>query len=123
MLLILAGFILLGGFCWMKRGELYNDVENRKAHENNITYLTIGACVSWALAFIYACFMCCCWSNISLGASIMEAASAFVSSNLRIIWVPVTAYFICIPFLAYWVVSCAYLWSIGDVEFKPNSFF
>lgn len=67
--------------------------------------------------------MCCCWSNISLGASIMEAASDFVAGNLRILLLPIAAYFVCIPFIAYWFVSAVFLWSIGEVKWKQNSFF
>jgi len=78
--------------------------------------------VSWALAFLYMCFMCCCWSNISLGATIMECASEFVSSNFRIIALPIVAYIFSFLFLVYWVVTAVFVYSIGTPEFKNNSF-
>ena len=65
--------------------------------------------------------MCCCWKNISLGASIMEAASEFVSQNLRIIFLPIIGYCICVPFIIYWIYTAVYLYSIGEPEFKENS--
>lgn len=77
----------------------------------------IGAIVSWVVAAIYFCFICCCWKNISLGASIMEAASDFVSSNLRIVLLPVMAYIVSFIFLMYWVFTAMHLYSIGEPEF------
>jgi len=74
MVIILAFFILMGGFCFIKRGDYDPELE-----KDNYNYALIGAIVSWVLAGIYLCFILCCWKNISLGASIMEAASAFVS--------------------------------------------
>jgi len=74
MLIILIAFILLGGWCWIKKSE-YDPVLEKK----NSNYAMAGAIISWVIGLIYLCFMCCCWKNISLGASIMEASSAFVS--------------------------------------------
>lgn len=112
MVAILVAFILLGGWAWMKKDD-YDPV----AEKENYDYATYGAYVAWGFAVVYFFFICCCWKNISLGASIMEAASEFVSSNLRIITLPVIAYTICIPFMVYWVVSATYIYSIGEVEF------
>lgn len=80
-----------------------------------------GAIGSWVIGFIYLVFICCCWKNIALGAAIMESASEFVSSNLRIILLPVIAYIVCVPFFAYWVVTAVHLYSIGEPEFEDNS--
>lgn len=74
MVLILALFVLFGFWSFMKRSD-YDPTTQKK----NYDYATAGAGVGWGLAFLYACFMCCCWKNISLGASIMEAASDFVA--------------------------------------------
>jgi choline transporter-like protein 2/4/5 len=77
----------------------------------------IGAVVSWVIAALYLCFIGCCWKNISLGASIMEAASDFVSSNLRIVLLPVIAYIISFIFLLFWVFAAMYLYSVGEPEY------
>ena len=81
-----------------------------------------GSLVSWAIGAIYMVVVCCCWKNIALGASIMECSSQFVSSNLRIMLLPVTCYIICMPFIAYWLITAIHLFSIGTPEFKANSF-
>lgn len=97
----------------MKRAE-YDPVTQKKNHD----YATVGAGVAWAIAVIYFCFMCCCWRNISLGATIMEAASEFVSGNLRIVALPLISYVISLAFFAYWTVTAVYVYSIGTVEWK-----
>jgi len=117
MVLILICFILLGGWSWMKRAE-YDPIKQKK----NYDYATVGAGVSWAIAVIYFCFMCCCWKNISLGATIMEAASEFVSGNLRIVLLPLVSYVFSLLFFAYWTVTAVYVYSIGTTEFKNDSF-
>ena len=117
MLLILICLVLLGGWSWLQKDK-YDPVQE----EENYMYAQIGAYVAWAIAAIYLCFMCCCWSNISLGASIMEAASDFVSSNLRIVLLPVISYACSIVFFAFWIVVAVHLYSIGEVEFERNSF-
>jgi len=52
----------------------------------------------------------------------MECASDFVSGNLRVLWLPITSYLVCVPFVLYWIVTAVFLYSIGKPEFKANSF-
>mmetsp|Transcript_14788 Transcript_14788/g.25160 ORF Transcript_14788/g.25160 Transcript_14788/m.25160 type:complete len:151 (+) Transcript_14788:590-1042(+) len=115
MLLILAMFILLGAWSWMQKDEYDETSDDYK-------YAQVGAYVAWGISFVYLCFICCCWKNISLGASIMEAASDFVSQNLRIVLLPIFSYLVCLPFIAYWVVTAVYLYSIGEPEYQELSF-
>jgi len=61
--------------------------------------------------------MLCCWDNISLGASIMEASSDFVTSNIRIVFLPIIAYIISLVFFAYWAVTAVYLYGVGEVTY------
>jgi len=74
MVLILILFVLIGSWSFAKRAD-YDPTTQKK----NFDAATAGAAVAWVAAALYALFMCCCWKNISLGASIMEAASAFVT--------------------------------------------
>jgi len=116
MLLILIGFILLGGWCWLKKDEYDQEIQ-----ADNYNTAMVGAIVAWSIGGIYLCFIICCWKNISLGASIMEAASTFVTSNLRILWLPVLSYIVCVPYVIYWVVTAVFLYSIGDPFFNAGS--
>lgn len=117
MLLILILFLLAGAWSWMKKDD-YDPV----IAENNHNYCKYGAFAAWGIAGIYLIFICCCWKNISLGASIMEAAADFVTSTIRVIWLPIGGYALCVPYLCYWVVSAAFLYSVGEPYFKDMSF-
>jgi len=116
MVLILVFFILLGGWSWIQRSK-YDPI----TEEKNYQYATAGAAVSWTFAAIYLCFMCCCWSKIALGASIMECASVFVSQNLRVVLLPILMYVFVAIFFVYWITTAVYLYSIGEPEFDAGS--
>ena len=115
MVLILVMFVLIGAWSFTKRAD-YDPVKQK----SNFDAATAGAAIAWTVAGIYALFMCCCWHNIALSASIMEAASDFVTSNVRIIFLPVAAYFISFAFFAYWIITAIYLYGIGTVTFDAN---
>lgn len=51
----------------------------------------------------------------------MEASSSFVKSNLRVLWLPILSYLVCVPFVCYWVVTAVYLYSIGEPEFDQSN--
>lgn len=74
MLIILIGFILLGGWMWLKKADYDQELQ-----KENYQYCFYGAIVSWVIGAVYLGFICCCWKNIALGASIMECASEFVA--------------------------------------------
>jgi len=92
------------------------DKYDPELEKENYTYALAGMGISWGLAFLYLCFVCCCWSNIALGASIMECASEFVTANLRVSFLPLVAYLLCIPLFVFWVIAMVYLYTMGDVE-------
>lgn len=48
----------------------------------------------------------------------MEAASDFVTSNMRVIFLPILAYVVSLGFFAYWAVTAVYLYGIGDVTYN-----
>ena len=110
MLLIFIFFVGLGGYCYVHMADYEPDSDNYK-------FTMAGAYVSWAICLIYALFVCCCWKNISLGASIMECASEFVSQNLRIVLLPVFAYAVVIPVFIIWTYCAVHLYSIGEAKF------
>jgi len=45
----------------------------------------------------------------------MEAASKFVTDNIRIVLLPIVAYILSMVFFAYWAVTAVYLYGVGDV--------
>ena len=115
MILIFVIFFLLGLWSFKKR-EDYNPITQKRSYN----YAIGGAFVAWGIGAIFMCFMMCCRRNIRLGASIMECASYFVTSNFRIIFLPVLVYLISIIFFAYWIITCVYLYGIGTPVYDAN---
>lgn len=66
--------VLAGYYVYLKREDYEPGTANNR-HAFGAAYAI------WVITFIYTIFVCCQWNNIALGASIMEAASDFVSSN------------------------------------------
>jgi hypothetical protein len=72
MIIIFVAFALLGAYCYIHMGDYEKGSDNYKM-------TMAGAYVAWAIGICYMVCVCCCWKNISLGATIMECASDFVS--------------------------------------------
>mmetsp|Transcript_29339 Transcript_29339/g.44209 ORF Transcript_29339/g.44209 Transcript_29339/m.44209 type:complete len:428 (+) Transcript_29339:627-1910(+) len=109
--------LMVGYFAWLKQDDYQLEEEAQ-----NKQFAKGIAILIWVLTAIYTLFVCCQWSNIALGASIMEAAGEFVSSNSHIGLLPIVTYILCIPVAAWWAASAVYLYSIGTVKYEDSSF-
>ena len=69
----------------------------------------------WILAGIYFLILMCCCSRIRLGIAIIEATSQFVASKFSIFFVPVFFFLIIMVWVAYWIISAVYVYSVGEV--------
>lgn len=114
LLLILVLFLALGGFCFLKARDEF-DVDTRNG-------LYAGAVILWIFSLLYMVFLCCQWKNITLGASILQAASDFLTSNSRIVLVPVVIYVLMIPVLTIWLFSTIHIASMGTPVYVPDSY-
>lgn len=52
----------------------------------------------------------------------MEAASDFISKNLRVMLLPVLAYCFSMAFFVLWMFAAVHVYSVGTSEYKKNSF-
>jgi hypothetical protein len=95
-------------------------MENKDSNE--YTAAVAGSYVIWIIVALYTCFIVCNWNNISLGASIMETASEFVTENKGIVQQPIIAYAICLPIIFWWTFSAVFIYSMGTPIFEENSF-
>lgn len=86
-------------------------------------YSMAAGIVFGVLTLLYVIFLCCNWTNISIGADIMGAAGDFLSSNSRIAFVPVICYIICLPVVAWYAVTNVYMYSMGDPKFVEGQMF
>ena len=110
--------LLAGGWVFMMKDN-FTPIEGKM---NNYQYCFIGAILIWITTALYTLFVCCEWKNIKLGAAILSCSSEYMSSNNRIILVPIITYIALIPITAIWVYSSVYLMSIGTPSYEPNSF-
>jgi hypothetical protein len=62
------------------------------------------------------------WSAISLGASVMETASDYISDNRIISVFPFLAYLVCAPVMLWWTVTAIYIYGLGTPVFVEKSF-
>jgi hypothetical protein len=51
----------------------------------------------------------------------MEAASEFVSHNVRILSLPVLSYLAAVIFFLLWVFTAAFIYSMGTATYNPYS--
>lgn len=82
-----------------------------------------GCIVAGVLTLLYTLFLCWQWKNIAIGASIMEAAGDFVSSNSRIALLPIFAYLACLPVVFWFALTNLFLYSMGEPEYIPGNMF
>jgi len=85
--------------------------------ENNYKYAMIGAIVTWSITGLYLMCILCLYKDIALGAGIAVAASEYLSSNSRIIFLPICTYILTVPVCALWAVTSTYLMTMGTPEF------
>lgn len=74
------------------------------------------------LTVLYMGLVCCMWSAISLGASVLETASDYISDNRAITGLPFLAYLICFPVTLWYVVTAIYIYGLGTPKFVENAF-
>ena len=109
-------FGVLGGlFLFMQKEEYPKE-------SDSYYYMIGGAITVWVITAIYMCIICCQWSNIALGASVMEAAGEFVASNPRIGILPILTYISFAPIIVWWLFTTVFLYSIGTPVFEENEF-
>lgn len=75
------------------------------------------------LTVCYMILVCCMWSAISLGASVMETASDFIGENKKVVFLPFFAYLMCLPILVWWTVTSIFIYGLGTPEFNPEGSF
>jgi len=53
----------------------------------------------------------------------MEAASDFVTSNMKILILPIIAYLVSICIFVVWLYSAVYIYTVGEAEYRKGQFF
>ena len=74
------------------------------------------------MALFLICLVICQWKNIRLGAAVLQTSSDFMSSNQRLILLPLINYFLMVPIVGAWLAFMAFLGSIGTPQYSENSY-
>lgn len=114
LILLMGG--LITGWCAMRMQKFPPESDDYK-------YSMAGAIVSGVVTLLYFIFLCCNCTNIKIGADIMSAAGEFVSSNSRIVFVPLVCYLVCLPIVAWYAAVNVYLYSTGEPVYKQGQMF
>lgn len=51
----------------------------------------------------------------------MQTTADYINQTPKIFLVPITFFFLIIIWMAYWIVSAIWIWSVGDVNRRPDS--
>ena len=86
------------------------------------TALAIGI-IAAVVTLIYMICLCCLWSAISLGASVIEACSDFLGANTRLGVVPIVTFVMYIPIFVWWIFGSVYIYGTGQVTYTPGDAF
>ena len=83
-------------------------------------YVKYAAYGIWGVAALYLCCVCCCWNTIRIGIAVYQTTAAYVMSNLRIYLLPIFSYIFAGVWLAIWMVSAIFVFSVGEPTPRPG---
>jgi hypothetical protein len=107
-IVMILGLLIGGGFYVFFLGSTYEAGDQTRNAMHGMGILL------WIISGLYFLILCCCWSRIKLGASIIEAASDFVANTPSIFFVPLLFFFIVGIWVVFWVISAVFVYSVGD---------
>ena len=101
-------FILLSGVYVYGQASKYE--EGTDYHD----WMKYAAYTIWGIGALYAICICCCWRAIRIGIAVYRTTAEYVSKNLRIYLLPLLTYLVAGCWLAVWLVSAIYVFSVGE---------
>ena len=96
-----------GAYCFVQSGNYDED-------HDYYTWLKYAAYVIWGVGALFLCCICCCWTAIRIGIAVYKTTAQYIASNLRIFLIPFVTYIVCIVWLAAWLISFIFVFSIGE---------
>jgi hypothetical protein len=112
---LIFGFAFAGWNIWKYTQALPGSTDAKTA-------LYIGI-IAGVVTLIYLICLCCMWSAIALGASVIEACSDFVGSTTRLGLVPTITFLCYIPIFCWWVIGSVFVYATGTFKYKPGDAF
>jgi hypothetical protein len=77
------------------------------------------AAADFIITAIYVLAILCLWKSLQVALTVIEAASHFVGSNMRVIFVPVVFFAINLTVFVAWATALVYVYSVGDIDNGP----
>lgn len=109
---VLSGFlVLIGGAIY-----LYYTASRYKSDDDAKNWVLYSSYFSFGLAGAYLLVLLCCCNKIRLGIAIMRTAADFIRDTYRVFLVPIFFFFAIAIWMAYWIVSIVFIWSVGDIK-------
>lgn len=113
-LIILAGYLV-----YNKSQEMQDDIDEQggvasEEDEDNQKYVLYLSYAIFALAGIYFIVMLCLCSRIRLAIAIFQVTSDFMRDTPSIFLVPIIFLIIGVIFLAIWIVSAVFIFTVGE---------
>ena len=116
----LAALIAFGVFNWLRYKELLKESnfnqEVADSHKNT-------AIVFWVLAGVFLLLILCLISRIKLAVKMIQAAADFITDEKVVLFSPIIFALITFAFIAYWIISFAYVFSVGTLRYDPGDIF
>jgi len=112
----LAFFVLLaviGYFFYAKSVETVNDGDK-------LNYQVL-AVIFWVIDFILILVILCIYDDIQLALTVIETSGHFVCSNMTVLFVPIVTIVVTVGFLAYWIATVVFIYSMGEFNDKEYS--
>lgn len=115
-LALFCGLTTLGFLFHIK----YTGIMNDSDPSNDSDFYKYLAIASWSSAGILALMVCCMWSRIMLAIRIIQAAADFVTDYQRLLMVPVINTLAVFVYLTIWVITGAYIFSVGEAVYQEG---
>ncbi len=79
-------------------------------------FMKYGAYIIWGIAALYLIIIFCLCSRIRLGVAITKVTAKFIGQTKSVFLMPPIFMAIVILWVAYWVASAVFIFSVGYVE-------
>lgn len=82
-----------------------------------MVYVAIGC---WVVAGLYAISILCLWRSLQVSLAVLEAASDFVGSNMRVVFVPIVVFLLNGIVFICWIAGIVMVFSVGEIDNGPE---
>jgi hypothetical protein len=88
-------------------------VSSENQSYTTLKYAAVGV---WILAVVYVIALLCYWKSLHISLAILETASEFIGTNMRVVFVPLIFFLLNVIVFLFWLIAVVYLYSVGDIE-------